>query len=132
MQGALGCKALNNTCVKSIRVMPAASLISKVKFSPPPVYTTVHFMRCAGVVVFVPMHSNTSCVCFALRSFLIRPPPIPFRTSSPLHPFPAAPLFCGHPSVQNAVLPNKVQWSELFVSPGSNYLEPAPSFCPPF
>ena len=51
---------------------------------------------------------------------------------SPLHSFPAAPLFYRHPSVQNTVLPNKVLWSALFLLPGSSYLELTPCFCPPF
>ena len=58
---------------------------------------------------------------------------LPFRTSSPLHSLPAAPLFYRHPSVQNTtILPNKVLWSALFLLPGSSCLEPTPCFCPPF
>ena len=57
---------------------------------------------------------------------------LPFRTSSPLHSFPAAPLFCRHPNVQNIILLNKVQLSVLFLLPGSSYPEPVPCFCPPF
>ena len=38
---------------------------------------------------------------------------LPFRTSSPLHSLPTAPLFYRHPSVQNTILPNKVLWSAL-------------------
>ena len=57
---------------------------------------------------------------------------LPFRTSSPLHPLSAAPLFYRHPSVQNTILPNKVLWSALFLLPGSSYLKPAPCFCLPF
>ena len=58
---------------------------------------------------------------------------LPFRTSSPLHSFPAAPIFYRHPAnVQNTILPNKVLWSALFLLPGSSYLEPIPCFCPPF
>ena len=36
------------------------------------------------------------------------------------------------PGVQMAILPNYVQWSALFLLPGSNYLEPTPCFCPSF
>ena len=32
-------------------------------------------------------------------------------------------LFCRHPSVQNAILANTVQWSALFLLPGSSYSE---------
>ena len=48
--------------------------------------------------------------------------------------FLAALLFFRHPttSVQNTILPNKVQWSALFLLPGSSYLEPTPCFCPSF
>ena len=36
-------------------------------------------------------------------------------------------------SGQHSILPNnKVQWSALFLLPGSSYLEPTPCFCPPF
>ena len=35
-----------------------------------------------------------------------------------------------HSSVQNTIFPNKVQWSVLFLLPGSSYLEPALCFCP--
>ena len=57
---------------------------------------------------------------------------LPFRPSSPLHSFPAAPLFYRHRSVQNTILLNKVLWSALFLLPGSSYLEPTPCFYPPF
>ena len=72
--------------------------------------------------------TNLSLLCFKIISHL------PFRTSSPLslHSFLAAPLFCRHPCVQNTILPNKVQWSALFLLPGSSYLKPAPCFCLPF
>ena len=56
-------------------------------------------------------------------------PHLPVRPCSPLHSFPAAELFCKPPSVQNAILPHKVQWSSLFLLPGSSYLEPTPNFC---
>ena len=42
------------------------------------------------------------------------------------------PLFCKHRSVQNTILPNKVQWLVPFLIPGSSYLEPAPCFYPSF
>ena len=51
---------------------------------------------------------------------------------SPLHYFPAAPLFYRHPPVQNTILPHTVQWSAFFLLPGSSYLEPAPCLCPSF
>ena len=56
----------------------------------------------------------------------------PIYLSELLHLYTAAPLFYGHPSVQNTILPNKVLWSALFLIPGSSYLEPTPCFCPPF
>ena len=71
--------------------------------------------------------SNTNLLCFKIISHQA----LPFRTSSPLHSFPAAPLFYRHPNVQNTILPNKVLWSALFLLPGSSYLEPTPCFCPP-
>ena len=52
-----------------------------------------------------------------------------FRTSSPLHSFPATLLFCRHPSVLNTILPNKVRWSALFLLPGRSRLAPTPCFC---
>ena len=48
------------------------------------------------------------------------------------HSFPAAPLFYRHLSVHNTILLNKIQWSALFLLPGSSYLEPTPCFCPSF
>ena len=57
---------------------------------------------------------------------------LPFRTSLLLHSFQAAQFFCRHPSVQNTIFPNKVQWSVIFLLPGSSFLEPAPCFCPCF
>ena len=59
-------------------------------------------------------------------------PHLVFRTYSPLRSFPAALLFCRHLSDGNTVLPHKVQWSALFLSPGSNYLESPPCFWPSF
>ena len=71
-------------------------------------------------------------VCFALASFLIKPP-------STFHNVFIFTLLTGgsdllhkRPSVQNTILPNKVLWSALFLSPGSCYLEPAPCFRPSF
>ena len=40
---------------------------------------------------------------FCYSTFTNHPP---FRTSSPLHSFPEAPLFCRHPNVQNTIPPN--------------------------
>ena len=54
---------------------------------------------------------------------------------SKYHPSEQSPVVSAmqtHPSVQNTILPNKVQWSALFLLPGSSYLEPTPCFCPPF
>ena len=48
------------------------------------------------------------------------------------HSFPAAPLFYRHLNVHNTILLNKIQWSALFLLPGSSYLEPTPCFCPSF
>ena len=71
-------------------------------------------------------------ICFALTSFLIRPP-------STFHNVFIFTLLTGgsdllhtHPSVQNTILPNKVLWSALFLSPGSSYLEPTRCFRPSF
>ena len=50
---------------------------------------------------------------------------LPFRTSSPLHSFPAAPLFCRHASVQKIILPvvSALSLNRL------HYVEPTPCFC---
>ena len=58
--------------------------------------------------------SSTNSCYSALTSTLIRPP---------LHSFMAAPLCL---SVQNTILPNKVQWSALFLLPGSKYTTQLP------
>ena len=55
--------------------------------------------------------SNVNCLCFVFRSFFSPSPHLPYRARSPLHSFPAAPLFCRHLSIQNTILPQKVQWS---------------------
>ena len=76
--------------------------------------------------------SNTNCLCFALRSFLIR---LPSTFQLLLHLYtPSRQLLSSyrHPSVQNTIFPNKVLWSVLFLLPGFGYLEPTPCFCPPF
>ena len=66
----------------------------------------------------------------SLLSFkIISQAPIYLRTSSLLHSFPAALLYYRHPSVQNTILPNKVQWSALFLLPGFSCLEPASCVC---
>ena len=70
-----------------------------------------------------------SLLCFKIISHQAPILDLPFRTSSPLHSLPAAPLFYGHLSVQNTILLNKVLWSALFLLPGSSYLEATPCFC---
>ena len=47
----------------------------------------------------------------------------PFRT---FHLYAPSRQLC---SSADTILPNKVQWSALFLLPGSSYLEPAPCFC---
>ena len=49
---------------------------------------------------------------------------LPLRPSSFLHPFSAAPFFCIHSSVQNAILSHKVKWSALFLLPTSSNMAP--------
>ena len=41
----------------------------------------------------------------------------------------AAPYFCRHPSVQNAILSHKVQWPAFFLVPSSDNMGPNPRFC---
>ena len=52
---------------------------------------------------FINIEYKLSLLCFQILSH--QAPHLPFGTSSPLHSFPAAPLFCRHLRVQNTILP---------------------------
>ena len=70
--------------------------------------------------------SNTSCPCFALRSFLIKHPST-FQNFFIFTLLPGSSVLLQTPNVQNTILLHKVIALSL---PGSNYLEPTPCFCP--
>ena len=77
-------------------------------------------------------NSNTNYRCFALRSSLIKAPST-FQNFFTFTLLSGSSVFLQTQlTVQNTIVPNKVQWSALFLLPGSSYLEPTPCFCPSF
>jgi len=101
----------------------AARFISE---HPDPPTSLLCFIRFVGNLLS--RGSKTSMLCFKIISLQALSTFQNFLLS-----IPAAPLFCRHPSVQIPyILPNKVQWSALFLLPGSNYLKPTPYFYPSF
>ena len=76
--------------------------------------------------------SNTSCLCFALRSLLIMSPST-FQSVLTCILLSNSSALLQTPERQNSILYQIVQWSaSLFLLPGSSYLEPTPCFCPSF
>ena len=77
--------------------------------------------------------SNTPCLCFALRSFLNKSPST-FQSFFTFTFLPGSSALLQTPEFLNTTLPNKVQWSALFllITIGSSYLKPTPCFCPLF
>ena len=74
--------------------------------------------------------SNTSCLFFALKSFLIRPPST-FQNFFTFTLLPASSALLQTPKwPEFSILLHEIQWSALFLLPGSSFLEPAPCFCP--
>ena len=93
--------------------------------TPPHVTPVLHSIFFTGFLL-PSRGSNTSCLCFALRSFLIKPRGhLPKRFGFAITLLPGTRVRSsadGHLSVQNTTLPHKLQWSALFLLPGSNYL----------
>ena len=88
---------------------------------------SAHLIPMLHSIHWLPIKLRIEYICFALISFLIRPPST-FQNFFTFTPFPGSSAPLQTHSVQNTILPNKVLWSALV--PGSIYLEPiTPCLC---